>query len=118
MIKQQSIEDLRSHAIEILSKAYLELGQNPNEDTIVSMSLILAEDLQRDFKNLEIEDIRQAFRRGVRETDEFHITVKTYYKWIKKYRDLLWDAEYQVRTQGKDPKQVPYYKEPKIKLLK
>jgi len=117
MIKEKPIEDLRSHAIEILSKAYLELGQNPSEDTIVSMSLILAEDLHRDFKNLEIEDIRQAFRRGVRETDEFHITVKTYYKWIKKYRDLLWDAEYQVRTQGKDPKLVPLYKQ-KQKLLK
>ena len=117
MIKNTPIEALRSHAVEILSKAYLELGQNPTEDTIVSLSLILAEDLQKDFKNLEIEDIKASFRRGIRETDSFHITVKTYYKWIKTYRNLLWDAEYQVRTQGKDPKLVPLYKHQQ-KLLK
>ena len=116
MIKQESIENLRAHAVEILSKAYLELGQNPDEETIVSLSLILADDLKKDFKNLEIEDIQAAFRRGIRDTDDFHITVKVYYKWIKKYRNLLWDAEYQVRTQGKDPKLVPFYKNP-IKLL-
>ena len=117
MIKNTPIEALRSHAVEILSKAYLELGQNPTEDTIVSMSLILAEDLQKDFKNLEIEDIKAAFRKGIRDTDAFHITVKTYYKWIKTYRDLLWDAEYQVTTQGADPKLVPLYKQTQ-KLLK
>jgi len=117
MIKTMTIQDLRSHSVEMLSKAYLELGQNPDEDTIVSMSLILAEDLQKDFKNLDIQDIKASFRRGIRETDSFHITVKTYYKWIKTYRDLLWDAEYQVRTQGKDPKLVPLYKHQQ-KLLK
>ena len=118
MIKDMPIQDLRSHSVEILSKAFLELGQNPNEDTIVSMSLILAEDLQKDFKNLEIEDIKAAFRRGIRETDEFHLTVKTYYKWIKTYRNLLWDAEYQVKTMKRLPKEVPLFKENKIKLLK
>ena len=117
MIKQQSIEDLRSNAIDILAKAYLELGQNPDEETMVQMSLSLAEDLQRDFKNLDIQDIKEAFRKGIRDTEEFHITVKTYYKWIKKYRDLLWDAQYKVTTQNQDPKQVPYYKEPQ-KLIK
>lgn len=118
MIKKLPIEDLRSYAVEILSRTFLELGQNPSEDTIVSMSLILAEDLQKDFKNLDINDIQEAFKRGVRETEDFHITVKTYYKWIKKYRDLLWDAEYQVTTQGTDPKLVPLYKNNNQKLLK
>ena len=113
-----SIQDLRSHSVEILSRTFLELGQNPNEDTIVSMSLILADDLQKDFKNLEIEDIKAAFRRGIRETKEFHITVKTYYKWIKTYRNLLWEAEYQVKTMNRLPKEVPLFKQNKIKLLK
>jgi hypothetical protein len=111
MIKNTPIEALRSHAVEILSKTFLELRQhNIVEDDIVSLSLILAEDLQRDFKNLEIVDIKEAFRKGIRETDDFLIGPKIWYKWIKKYRNLLWDAEYQVRTQGKDPKLVPLYK--------
>jgi len=111
-INNLSIEQIRTEAIDILAKAYLELGQNPDEDTMVQMSLSLAEDLQRDFKNLEIQDIKEAFRKGIRDTEEFHINVKTYYRWIKKYRDLLWDAEYKVTTQNQDPKLVPYYKAP------
>lgn len=118
MIKNLDIQELRSFSVEILTKTYMELNQNPSEDTIVGMSLSLAEDLQQDFKNLDIEDIRLAFRRGVRHTDDFNIGPKTWYRWIKKYRDILWDAQYQVRTQGKDPKQVPYYKSPNVKLLK
>ena len=118
MIKNETIENLRAYAVDILTKTYMELNQNPDDDTIVGMSLSLAEDLHKDFKNLDIEDIRQAFRRGVRHTDEFNIGPKTWYRWIKKYRDLLWDAEYQVKTQGANPKLVPLYKPNKQKLLK
>ncbi len=117
MIKNTPIEELRTASVEILSKAFFELRQNPSEDDIVAMSLTLAEDLKIDFPNLEIQDIRMAFREGVRKTEDFSIGVKTYYKWIKRYRDLLWDAQYQVRTQGADPKKVPYYKKPQ-KLIK
>ena len=55
MIKNMPIQDLRSYSVEILSRTFLELRQhNISEDDIVSLSLILAEDLQKDFKNLEI----------------------------------------------------------------
>mgnify|MGYP003646111350 FL=1 len=87
------IQELRSHSVEILSRTFLELGQNPNEDTIVSMSLILAEDLSKDFNNMEIQDVQEAFRLGIRNTDIFHITVKTYYKWIKDHRQMIWNNE-------------------------
>tara|TARA_R110002110_G_scaffold354722_1_gene564428 strand:+ start:1175 stop:1555 length:381 start_codon:yes stop_codon:yes gene_type:complete len=93
MIKEMPIQELRSHSVEILSRTFLELGQNPNEDTIVSMSLILAEDLSKDFNNMEIQDVQEAFRLGIRNTDIFHITVKTYYKWIKDHRQMIWNNE-------------------------
>jgi hypothetical protein len=93
MIKNIAIEDLRSEAVDIMNKAYLELGQNPSEDTIVSFAYILADDLKRDFHNMELKDIWEAFRNGVRETTEYHITVKTYYKWIKSHRQIIWDNE-------------------------
>tara|TARA_R110000744_G_scaffold177295_2_gene296043 strand:- start:671 stop:1051 length:381 start_codon:yes stop_codon:yes gene_type:complete len=93
MIKDIPIADLRNHAVEILSKAYLELGQNPTEDTIVSVGLILADDLSRDFNKMEVQDIRESFRIGIRETQDFHITVKTYYKWLKAHQQVIWDNE-------------------------
>lgn len=93
MIRDIQIEELRNEALAIMSKAYLELGQSPGEDTIVSFSLILADDLKRDFGNMKMQDIREAFRIGVRESQEFHLTVKTYYKWIKSHRQIIWDNE-------------------------
>ena len=93
MIKDFQIEELRTYAVEILTKTYMELNQNPTEDTIVGMSLSLAEDLQEDFKSLEIEDIRKSFRIGVRESDSFNIGPKTWYKWIKAHRQIIWDNE-------------------------
>tara|TARA_R110000744_G_scaffold346092_2_gene451596 strand:- start:491 stop:871 length:381 start_codon:yes stop_codon:yes gene_type:complete len=93
MIKNITIEELRTYAVEILTKTYMELNQNPTEDTIVGMSLSLAEDLQEDFESLEIEDIRKSFRIGVRDTDSFNIGPKTWYKWITAHRQIIWDNE-------------------------
>ena len=93
MIKNIAIEDLRSEAVDIMNKAYLELGQNPSEETIVSFAYILADDLKRDFDKMELQDIWESFRNGVRDTTEYHITVKTYYKWIKSHRQIIYNNE-------------------------
>jgi hypothetical protein len=94
MIKDLSIEDIRNLSIELLSRTFLELRQtNISEDDIVSLSLILAEDLKKDFYNMEIEDIKESFRLGIRNTDDFLIGPKVWYKWIKKHRQLIWNNE-------------------------
>ena len=93
MIKNIAIEDLRSEAVDIMNKTYLELGQNPTEETIVSFSYILADDLSRDFKNMEMKDIWESFRNGVRQSEVYHIQVKTYYKWITDHRQIIWDND-------------------------
>jgi|9_EtaG_2_1085328.scaffolds.fasta_scaffold00083_37 hypothetical protein len=90
-IKDIPIESLREFSCDLLGRTYMELGQRPSEEDIVTFAMILAEDLKEDFFNLELQDIQQAFRQGIRNTDEFHITVKTYYKWIKAHRQLIWD---------------------------
>lgn len=93
MIKNISIEDLRVYSGKILSKAFFELGQNPDDETIVAMSVTLAEDLSKDFTTMEIQDIQEAFRIGIRETDKFHINIKTYYKWIRDHRQIIWNND-------------------------
>ena len=92
-IKDIQIEKLREFGVDLLSKTYMELGQRPSEEDIVSFAMILADDLQIDFQNLELNDIQEAFRQGVRNTKEFHITVKSYYRWIKAHRQLIWNEE-------------------------
>ena len=86
-------KELTLKCVDLLAKTYLELGQRPDEETISTMATILAEDLQKDFNKLEIQDIYESFRIGIRETDFFHITVKTYYKWIKAHQQIIWNNE-------------------------
>ena len=92
-IKDIEIEKVREFAVDLLSKSYMELGQRPNEEDIVMFAVILADDLKLDFPNLELEDITQSFRQGIRNSDKFHLTVKTYYHWIKSHRQIIWDNE-------------------------
>tara|TARA_R110001592_G_scaffold363012_1_gene679251 strand:- start:1719 stop:2114 length:396 start_codon:yes stop_codon:yes gene_type:complete len=115
MIKEMSIENIRSLSIELLSKTFLELRQhNITEDDIVSLSLILAEDLQKDFKNMYIEDIKESFRLGIRTTDDFLIGPKVWYKWIKKHRQIIWDNE-TIKDVYKDKRLS--YRSPGIKSI-
>ena len=94
MIKDITIEDLRSLSIELLTRTFLELRQhNISEDDIVSLSLILAEDLKKDFSNMNIEDVKESFRQGIRSTDDFLIGPKVWYKWIKNFRQIIWNNE-------------------------
>jgi len=114
MIKTITREELEDKCLELLSRAFLDLGQhNVDAESKVIMAQSLAHDLHKTFGSLYFDDIKDAFWNGIRNTEEFSINAKTWYKWIKIWRDILWDAEYQVRN-GADPKQVPHYREQKL----
>ena len=115
MIKKISESELTKMCVELLSKTYLDLGQhNVDAKTKVLMAQSLAYDLKKSFKNLLWIDIQQAFWNGVRNTDDFSINAKTYYKWIKIWRSIMWNNE-DIPEQQKD-KRLSYRSE--IKLLK
>ena len=119
LIKTMSKEDLILSSVDLVSKTYIELGQNNiEEETIEQMSTSLANDLSRIYKNFYFEDAENAFNLGVRSpitTDFIHLTVPTYMRWLRKYRDIIWDARARV-DKGENPKQVPHYR-PEPKLL-
>jgi|TARA_B110000285_G_C14699384_1_gene412744 hypothetical protein len=120
LIKTMSKQDLLMSSVDLVSKTYIELGQNNvDEDTISIMSQSLADDLARMFKNFYFEDAQKAFNLGVRSpitSDFIHLTVPTYMKWIRKHQEIIWDARSRV-DKGENPKQVPHYR-PEPKLLK
>ena len=91
-IKDIELEKLSDFCGDLLSRTYLELGQNPNPKDVASLGVILVNDLKIDFPELTTSDISHAFRLGVR-GDLFHVNVKTYYKWIKTHQDLIWINE-------------------------
>ena len=120
LIKTMSKEDLLLSSVDLVSMTYIELGQNNvEEETIEVMSTSLAADLYRIYKNFYFEDAQNAFNLGVRTPingDFIHLNVPTYMKWLRKHKDLIWDARSKVE-QGQNPKSVPHYR-PEPKLLK
>tara|TARA_R110001606_G_scaffold359077_1_gene510847 strand:+ start:871 stop:1239 length:369 start_codon:yes stop_codon:yes gene_type:complete len=119
-IKTMSKEDLLMKSVDLVSKTYIELGQNNvEEDTISIMSQSLADDISRIYKNFYFEDAINAFKLGVRSpitSDFIHLNVPTYMKWLRQHQDLIWDARSRV-DKGENPKAVPHYR-PEPKLLK
>tara|TARA_R100001244_G_scaffold48765_1_gene43354 strand:+ start:2845 stop:3222 length:378 start_codon:yes stop_codon:yes gene_type:complete len=93
MIKDIDIKELELMCVDLISRTLVELGQVKDEKHIVILAKSLAYDVKEDFKNLEFEDIAQAFRQGVRSTDSFVLNVQNYYKWIRAHRQLIWNEE-------------------------
>ena len=120
LIKTMSKQDLLMASVDLVSKTYIELGQNNvDEDTISVMSQSLSDDLARMFNNFYFEDAQKAFNLGVRSpitSDFIHLTVPTYMKWIRRHQEIIWDARSRV-DKGENPRQVPHYR-PEPKLLK
>tara|TARA_R100000664_G_scaffold1606_1_gene4090 strand:- start:2988 stop:3356 length:369 start_codon:yes stop_codon:yes gene_type:complete len=119
-IKTMTKEELLMSSVDLISKTYIELGQNNvDEDTIMILSQSLADDLAKTYKNFYFEDAQNAFNLGVRSPingDFIHLNVPTYMRWLRKHKDLIWDARSKV-DMGQDPKLVPHYR-PEPKLLK
>ena len=57
-IKKMTKEDLLMSSVDLISKTYIELGQNNiEEDTIMIMSQSLAEDLYKTYKNFYFDSL-------------------------------------------------------------
>tara|TARA_R100000963_G_C4644763_1_gene108707 strand:- start:3927 stop:4322 length:396 start_codon:yes stop_codon:yes gene_type:complete len=93
-IKDIELGELTVMCNDLLFKTLVELGQNnKDENWFVVMSNSLANDLKEDFGNsLTFTDVVMAFRQGVRADEaKFVVNVQTYYLWLKKHRDLIWE---------------------------
>ena len=119
-IKTMTKEELLMGSVDLISKTYIELGQNNvDEDTIMILSQSLADDLAKTYKNFYFEDAQNAFNLGVRNPingDFIHLNVPTYMRWLRKHKDLIWDARAKV-DMGENPKSLPHYR-PEPKLIK
>ncbi len=99
--------------VELLSKTYLDLGQhNIDAKTKVLMAQSLASDLKKSFASMSWRDVEMSFWNGVRNTEDFSINAKTYYKWLKLWRSIIWNNE-GVEDHQKD-KRLAYRSETKL----
>ena len=113
MIKQIDNTELTKMCLKLLSKTFLDLGQhNIDPKTKVVLAQSLASDLKKSFSSLTWRDIEMSFWNGVRNTDDFNISAKTYYKWIKIWRQIVWDNE--VIPENQRDKRLSYKSETKL----
>ena len=116
-LKQENIEELKLKVLDLISKTGVEIGHKTDRQTLATLSKVFALDLikEKRFGNMTFNQIEDAFHLGVRfGKDEPFLNIRTFYKWTYSHKQTINDAEYQVRTLGKDPKEVPYYQSQKL----
>ena len=99
-IKEIKDPELLQFCTMLLTRTLIELNQNKNAQWLETFANSLANDLQNDFKNLDVRDIELAFHNGIRSQNEnktIVLNVPTYYLWIKEQRNLIW------KEQSKEP---------------
>ena len=114
---QEDIKELTEKCLDLLAKTSVEIGHKTDAKTLASLSKIFASDLIREkrFGRMTFNQVVDAFHIGVRfGKDEPFLNIRTFYKWTYSHKKTISDAEYQVRTLGKDPKEVPYYQSQKL----
>ena len=117
LLKQENLQELTEKVYELLNKTKIELGYNTDGKTLASLSKIFATNLiqEKRFGNMTFNQIEDAFHIGVRfGKDEPFLNIRTFYKFCYAHKKLIDNAEYEVRTLGKDPKDVPFYQSQKL----
>tara|TARA_R110002020_G_scaffold240290_3_gene453040 strand:+ start:2917 stop:3258 length:342 start_codon:yes stop_codon:yes gene_type:complete len=110
------MKELKERCYDLIVKTSIELGLKTDGKTMASLAKILAQDLtnEKRFKSLKFKQIEDAFREGVRFGNfEPFLNIRTFYRWIITHKKIINDAEYQVRTLGRNPKEVPFYESQK-----
>ena len=114
-LKKENLKELTEKVYDLLNTTKVEIGHNTDGKTLASLSKIFAQDLiqEKRFGNMTFNQVIDAFRLGVRfGKDEPFLNIRTFYKWTYAQKQLIDNAEYEVRTLGKDPNTVLHYQEP------
>ena len=75
--------------VDIVSKAYLELGQKPTPENIALMGTLLANDLAHNYARLELAEVQFAFDKGIRNGEQgtsCFVNVRTWNVWLNDYK--------------------------------
>ena len=84
---KNDLRKLNEEAVEIVSGTYLEIGQKPSVEDIVTMANILVDDLANNtqFSTMTMDDVSKGFREGVRAGDEASVflNVRTWNIWLR-----------------------------------
>jgi len=119
-LKQENLQELTNKVLDLVAKTSVEIGHKTDPKTLASLSKIFAQDLiqEKRFGNMTWNQVVDAFHLGVRfGKEEPFLNIRTFYRWVYAHKKVIDNAYYEVKTLGKNPKNVLYFQEP-LKLLK
>lgn len=88
-VRELTHPELYNGLVDLIGKAYFEAGQMNNADAgrIAQEAKILCSDLQTDYPTATLQELAEAFRRGVRKHygEYYGLSVVTYLTWVKSF---------------------------------
>jgi len=116
-LKNETLKELTVKVLDLVARTGVEIGHKTDPETLANLSKVFAQDLiqEKRFGNMTFNQVEDAFRLGVRfGKEEPFLNIRTFFRWIIAHKKKINDATYQVRTMGKDPKEVPFYQSQKL----
>ena len=81
------IKQLKGECYEIISELYVQLGQVPEAEIIVQMTNLLTNDLATNYGSMELDEVRFALNKHIRENDGPHfVNVPTWNEALRNYK--------------------------------
>ena len=82
-----NVQELKRHCYDIISTLYVQLGQSPEAEIVVQMTNVFTNDLANDYGSMELEEVRFALNKHIRENDGPHfVNVPMWSQALRDYK--------------------------------
>lgn len=82
-----NIKELKTQCYDIISTLYVQLGQSPEAEIIVQMTNLLTNDLANGYGSMELDEVRFAINKYIRENDGPHfVNVPMWNEALRNYK--------------------------------
>jgi hypothetical protein len=82
-----NVQELKRQCYDIISSLYVQLGQAPEAEIIVQMTNVFTNDLVNDYGSMELEEVRFALNKYIRNNDGPHfVNVPMWSQALRDYK--------------------------------
>ena len=82
-----NVQELKKQCYDIISTLYVQLGQSPEAQILVQMTNVFTNDLANDYGSMELEEVRFALNKYIRNNDGPHfVNVPMWSQALRDYK--------------------------------
>jgi hypothetical protein len=82
-----NVQELKRQCYDIISTLYVQIGQSPEAEIVVQMTNIFTNDLANDYGSMELEEVRFALNKYIRNNDGPHfVNVPMWSQALRDYK--------------------------------